>query len=105
MLLPPSTKEASKAKLTGARAGFWLYMRLTASDLCTQILKDGSEFMRLSADANVPTAVAIELQESIRHDGGIAATVGGDIGDLGGTNERRKIYLKVFDDTALTLTF
>lgn len=38
--------------------------------------------MLLSADANVPTAAAIDLQESIRRDGGIAATAG-EMGDFG----------------------
>lgn len=48
--------------------------------------------MLLSTDANVPTAAAIDLQESIGRDGGKAATA---------VRWRRKIYLKVFDETAL----
>lgn len=39
--------------------------------------------MLLSADANVPTAAAIDLQQSIRRDGGTAARAGGEMGDFG----------------------
>lgn len=59
--------------------------------------------MLLSADANVPTAAAIDLRESIRRDGGTAATVA-EMGEFGrgvGGNEKRKLYLKVLDETSL----
>lgn len=51
--------------------------------------------MLLSADANVPTAAAIDLRESIRRDGGTAATVA-EMGEFGrgGVMRRGSFTLK-----------
>lgn len=44
--------------------------------------------MLLSADANVPTAAAIDLQQSIRRDGGTGWREKGDLGGGGKQEEQ-----------------
>lgn len=48
--------------------------------------------------AYAPTAVAIDLQESIRHDGGKAASAGGEVGDFEEELQHRRgtLFIQMF---------